>query len=176
MVTTQRRFALYSLFSFLRSPCSSAHSSLPGVEKYLSTDLKLAAMLHAMPYKKYIFTNAREKEAEQALSALGVRDCFEEKLYGADFLGDICKPEHEAFRNVLDDICVSPKSCVFFEDSVKNLLAGKSLGMSTVLVQGFTSQEEGVDERLGGFDAVVSTLTDGGEELRACYPSLFAAV
>lgn len=128
-------------------------------------------MLHALPYKKYIFTNARETEALQALSALGIRDCFEDKIYGADFLGDICKPQKEAFTNVLDDIGVSPTSCVFFEDSVKNLTMGKTLGMATVLVQGFTSQEEGDLPDI--FDAVVSTLTDGGDELKEKYPALF---
>ena len=125
-----------------------------------------------MPFKKYIFTNAREKEACEALLHLGIRDCFEDTIYGADFLGDMCKPQKDAFGNVLDDIGVAPTNCVFFEDSVKNLLAGKALGMSTVLIQGFTSQEEGdIEEDM--FDVVVSTLTDGGQELRALYPSLF---
>lgn len=147
----------------------------PGVEKFLFDDHgKLASMLKSMPYKKYIFTNAREKEASQALSALGVHDCFEEQIYGADFLGAICKPQKDAFENVLNDIGVSPKDCVFFEDSIKNLVTGKELGMSTVLIQGFTAHEEdGTLDVVGMFDAVVSTLTDGGEELSASYPSLF---
>lgn len=145
------------------------------MEKYLFDDNgKLTEMLESMPYKKYIFTNAREKEASQALHALGVRDCFEDKIYGADFHGDICKPEKDAFRNVLDDIGAPPSDCVFFEDSVKNLKAGKELGMSTVLIQGFTSNEEGGVLEMDSFDAAVSTLTDGGEELRQVYPSLFA--
>jgi len=143
-----------------------------GVEKFLFRDEPLSQFLQELPFKKYIFTNARETEAFEALAALGIRDCFEDKIYGADFLGDICKPQAEAFSNVLNDIGVSPSNCVFFEDSVKNLIAGKMLGMSTVLVQGFTSQEEGEIEP-GTFDAVVSTLTDGGEELRLRFPALF---
>ena len=129
-------------------------------------------MLNSMPYKKYIFTNAREREASEALRALGVQNCFEEPIYGADFMGDVCKPQEDAFRMILDDIGVDPANCVFFEDSVKNLATGKGLGMSTVLVQGFTSQEEG-ELQDGTFDAVVSTLTDGGKELRAAYSELF---
>lgn len=47
-------------------------------------------MLGEIPLPKFIFTNAREKEALEALVILGIESYFD-KIYGADFLGDICK-------------------------------------------------------------------------------------
>lgn len=45
---------------------------------------------------------------------------------------------------------------VMFEDSFKNLVTAKSLGMSTVFVQSDTAREEGVSEaQLETVDAVV---------------------
>jgi FMN phosphatase YigB (HAD superfamily) len=59
-------------------------------QNYLSTNASLAQMLSDLPFPKYIFTNAREREAIEALVALGIESHFD-KIYGADFLGDVCK-------------------------------------------------------------------------------------
>ena len=87
-----------------------------GVEKFLFEDPKLQAFLSSLPQKKYVFTNTREVEAEKALRCLGVRDHFL-GVYGADFMGDSCKPEASAFQRVVDDIGGFKLSeCVMFED------------------------------------------------------------
>ena len=84
------------------------------------------------------------------------------------------QPERAAFELVLTDLGVSPSSVVFFEDSLKNVLAGAELGMTTVFVTGMTAAEEGFsEEHETSIDAVVSTLTDGGAELRQNLPELF---
>lgn len=80
---------------------------------------------------------------------------------------------------MLNHLKVEAKDVVFFEDSLKNLQIGHSLGMKTVLIQGMTSQEETeskndlMNEKPHYVDIIVSTLTDGGIELRERFPSLF---
>ena len=51
-------------------------------------------------------------------------------------------------------------AAAMFEDSFKNLVAAKSLGLSTVFVQSDTAREEGVsDEQLEKVDAVVKDVS-----------------
>lgn len=49
-----------------------------------------------------------------------------------------------------------------FEDSFKNLVTAKALGMSTVFIQSDTAREEGVSaEQLETVDAVVRDVSGG---------------
>jgi len=101
--------------------------------------------LNALPKgcPKYIFTNAREEQAREALVCLGVEKHFD-GIYGSDHMGDHCKPEKEAFEKVLAALPLEDgegeegreggREVVFFEDSFKNLLAARELGMKTVLI------------------------------------------
>lgn len=61
-----------------------------GATEHLERNSKLSDMLHSIALPKYIFTNCREKEAHDALMALGLDTNFN-AIYGADFLGDTCK-------------------------------------------------------------------------------------
>ena len=60
-------------------------------------------------------------------------------------MGDMCKPEIAAFNKVIDDIGVKADTCVMFEDSIKNVVAAKSMGMKTVFVRG-RDPEQGLQE------------------------------
>ena len=44
-----------------------------------------------------LFTNTGEAPARRALQLLGLQHHFE-KVYGADFMGDVCKPQPKAFQ------------------------------------------------------------------------------
>jgi putative hydrolase of the HAD superfamily len=114
-----------------------------GVENFLKPDEDLSSFLAATKHlKKYIFTNTREVEAEKALKCLGIREHFEH-VYGADFMGDMCKPEEAAFQKVIDDIGVAATNCVMFEDSIKNVVAAKAMGMKTIFVRGRDPEQGG---------------------------------
>ena len=55
-------------------------------------------------------------------------------MYGADFTGDVCKPQAEAFRMVMEDCGAKAESSAMFEDSLRNVVAAKELGMTTVFI------------------------------------------
>jgi len=127
------------------------------VDKFLVPDPDLDTFLESLPKHcpKYIFTNAREEQAREALACLGVERHFE-GIFGSEHMGDHCKPEPEAFEKVLKAIPLTlvegrdgregnaaeetgqdgwaGESIVLFEDSFKNLMAAKQLGMKTVLI------------------------------------------
>ncbi|CAN0252445.1 unnamed protein product, partial [Ectocarpus sp. 12 AP-2014] len=116
----------------------------------------IKSALEKLPQKdKYVFTNCNEVEAEEALALLGIRHHFK-GVIGAKAMGETCKPDKAAFEGVLQSVGADPTKTVMFEDSFKNLVTAKSLGMSTVFVQSDTAREEGVGSaELDTVDAVV---------------------
>lgn len=156
--------------------------------------------LPSHPSRKVIFTNAPEFSAMEILNILGVADLFDAVL-GSDFLeSKVCKPEREAFEKVLE-YChkhmyqqekgsdkdesdkgkgqsqqqsrIRPERICFFEDSFKNLKAGKELGFTTVFVSSANLENEGQtkEEAYRLFDAVVEGKV--GMSLKDQLPSLF---
>ena len=120
--------------------------------------------------KKYVLTNCAEKQAKESLAALGLLDAFD-GVFGADAMGDTCKPSVEAFLKVQKIAGFDYAKTAFFEDSVKNLAAAKTLGATTVLVASATAREEGT--RSDGFepDHVVAAVTPA--EMARVLPGVF---
>lgn len=79
-------------------------------------------MLTSLPgkrgIKKYILTNCAEKQALESLQVLGLAEEFEGNVYGADAMGEVCKPEVAAFEKIIAASGIDPKRTAFFEDSV----------------------------------------------------------
>lgn len=85
---------------------------------------------------------------------------------------EVCKPEKKAFDMVLEYLKIEPSAVCYFEDSFKNLLAGKALGMQTVFVTSSTLKREGrTITDLRQFDAVVKGKV--GDSLKSMLPSLW---
>lgn len=156
-----------------------------GMEDFFAPDLELKAMLPQIPHRKIIFTNCREKEAEHIMHLMSIKDCFE-TTYGANFMGEICKPDMKCFEMLLADLGCNADEILYFEDSVKNLRTAQSLGMHCVLIHSETANEEGAElkmidpaRRIGILEGfrdpiiVLETLNDGGMQLREALPDLF---
>lgn len=159
---------------------SFVHGRLP--YDLLKPDPVLRNLLHSLPVRKIIFTNADETHAARVLSRLGLEDCFEgimcfetlnDTKKGNDPVGEddnqvfdineysscqeggialprtpvICKPFEEAFEQVFKIVNIDPQRTMFFDDSIRNIQAGKRLGLHTVWV-GFSNRAEGVDHAL----------------------------
>ena len=149
-----------------------------GPDRFIQRDLELRQFLQALPKssRKVIFTNAPESSAIEILQLLGVDDQFEAVL-GTHFLNnEVCKPERAAFEKVLKHLNMMdhPEEVCYFEDSFKNLIAGKELGFATVFVNGATLSNEGrTKSELDQFDAVVERKV--GMELKELFPRIFDA-
>lgn len=147
-----------------------------GPERFIQRDPELRHFLQALPKssRKVIFTNAPESSACEILRLLGVEDLFENVL-GTHFLNnEVCKPERAAFEKVLKylNMMDRPEEICYFEDSFKNLTAGKELGFATVFVNSATLANEGrTKSDLDQFDAVVERKV--GMELKELFPMLF---
>jgi len=122
------------------------------------------AFVESLRGKKYVFTNCHEKQAKEALVALGLSDCFD-GVFGAGDMGAVCKPERAAFDALFARFDVrDPSRCVFFEDSLKNLrTANRSFDMVTVLIASDTLAEE-IDARRSARGDVETADEAAGDE------------
>ncbi len=102
---------------------------------YLGPDPALAAMLQSIPLTKVIFTNATIEHARSVLDILGIADQFAD-IIDVRRVEYISKPNAAAYERLLDILHATGAECILIEDSVRNLLPGKALGMTTILVDG----------------------------------------
>ena len=160
-----------------------------GYDEYLSCDLRVNKTLERLKMacskrkgKMVLMTNTAEKQARKCLGALNIDEkLFEDGIYGSSFMGDNAKPMPEAFEMVCKDIGVSPKECVMFEDSFKNLKTCVALGMGGVFVAGETLEMElvGGGEKnedksdKGELNAVANVVVESIGDLFEVCPELF---
>jgi putative hydrolase of the HAD superfamily len=93
----------------------------------------LDKMLEEIPLRKVVFTNADIPHAERVLNTLQVRHHF-------DMIIDVCavdykcKPDPHAYKKALTILGVSGPECILVDDTPRNLIPAKDLGMTTILV------------------------------------------
>lgn len=104
------------------------------LEAYLQPNPDLRPTLASLPQPKWILTNADHDHANRVLEFFGISQCFE-GIIDIHALGYVCKPEPEAYRRALAIAGQSdPHTCVFFDDSSRNLAPAHELGLTTILV------------------------------------------
>src|SRR5512135_297321 len=123
--------------------------------KYISPNPALEAMLRSIDLAKVVFTNATLEHAQKVLALLGLSDRFT-RIIDIRALDFISKPDRRAYEAVLALLQAKPDECIFVEDSARNLLPAKALGMKTILVDSEDCAEVDycVKDILGVKDAV----------------------
>lgn len=167
-------------------------------EELLARDELLVAMLRRLTTPKCVFTNADRRHMDACLKLLGAtteavgwasEGYFFENVQrlgaerglvpdaahpsaGHNGKGFLAKPDPALFRMVAQHCgAASPASCVFVDDSARNVAAARSVGMFTVLV-GKRREEvvPGADlcvESVLDLTEVLPELFDGEEECGA---------
>jgi len=93
----------------------------------------LAHMLAEIPLQKIIFTNADSDHSERVLNTLQVRLHFEQ-IIDIHTLEYKNKPNPLAYQQVLSLLRTSGEQCIMVEDTPRNLIPAKDVGMTTILV------------------------------------------
>lgn len=112
------------------------------LEEYLHPDPDLDRLLRGITLTKVIVTNGSAEHARRVLAHLGIAHHFETILDIRSF-NYYCKPDPRAYQRILELLRAQPQECILVDDSPRNLLPAKSLGMTTVLMDG--EAQEGVD-------------------------------
>jgi putative hydrolase of the HAD superfamily len=100
---------------------------------YIGPNPALAEMLRSIPLTKVIFTNATVEHAQHVLNILGAADQFAD-IIDVRRVEYVSKPNAEAYERLLKILQARGDECILIEDAARNLLPGKGLGMTTILV------------------------------------------
>lgn len=120
------------------------HGRLP--YDVIKPDPQLRNLLCSITLRKIIFTNSDRVHAIKVLKRLGLEDCFDQiicfetlnpnlpKSTRPDEFPVVLKPSMDAMKIALHVSHVDPRRTLFFDDNVRNIAAGKALGLQTCLV------------------------------------------
>lgn len=120
------------------------HGRLP--YDLIKPDSQLRNLLRSITQRKIIFTNSDRNHAITCLKRLGIDDCFDQiicfetmnpnlsKATRPDEFPVLLKPSMNAMKLALHVANVDPRHALFLDDNIKNVTAGKALGLRTVLV------------------------------------------
>jgi pyrimidine 5'-nucleotidase len=104
------------------------------IDQIIQPDPALRRLLLSLPQQRFIFTNADTSHAGRVLRALGVQDCFQDVI-DLRTMNYYCKPNQAAYQTAL--ACANttdPRSCVYLDDSPRNLYPAHAMGFHTILV------------------------------------------
>lgn len=160
---------------------SFVHGRLP--YELLKHDHVLRNLLHSLPIRKVIFSNANEAHVAKVLSRLGLEDCFDDiicfetlnptnnSIVQDNNNGEsprnlvVCKPFEEAYGQAFKIANINPQKTLFFDDSVRNLQTAKLTGLRTVWV-GASHRTKGIDYALESIHNMKEALPELWEDVK----------
>ena len=105
---------------------------------------QLISKIRILEGKKIIFTNATSKHAKKILKILELEDDFDQIIDIKD-LEYIPKPDKRSYKKLLECLNLNKQNLdktIFFEDTVKNLIPAKELGITTVWMKNSINEKD----------------------------------
>lgn len=108
------------------------HDAINDIEALdLQPDPALRAGLERLPGRRLVFTNNCGRYAHAVLTRLGVDHLFAD-IVDAKAMNFVPKPQPSAYETLLARGKFDPKGAALFDDSPRNLVPARALGMTTV--------------------------------------------
>lgn len=117
---------------------------LPGM---IDFDKTVLSVLHRLPGRKILFSNAPRHYAEAVLRLTRLDRHFD-AVYTVENVKFQPKPMLAGFLHLLRAEGLNPRQCIMVEDSLNNLVSAKRLGMKTVWVSAGSRQSPYVDVKV----------------------------
>ena len=105
---------------------------------------QLISKIRILEGKKIIFTNATSKHAKKILNILELEHDFDQIIDIKD-LEYIPKPDKRSYKKLLECLNLNKENLdktIFFEDTVKNLVPAKELGITTVWLKNSINEKD----------------------------------
>ena len=105
---------------------------------------QLISKIRILDGKKIIFTNATSKHAKKILKILELEHDFDQIIDIKD-LEYIPKPDKRSYKKLLECLNLNKENLdktIFFEDTVKNLIPAKELGITTVWMKNSINEKD----------------------------------
>ena len=100
----------------------------------------------------------------------------EGKLFAVTDTLPYCKPEKQAFDKIFTAFGIKADESIMVEDSMKNIVRAKELGLYTILVTGKRNgnvNDHRTDDAPNASHAAVDLAIESVEDLKRCMPSLW---
>ncbi|MEW5827491.1 MAG: pyrimidine 5'-nucleotidase [Chloroflexota bacterium] len=111
------------------------------LDRYLSPDPGLRAMIESLPTRNLVFTNADSGHAGRVIAALGLDGVFA-SIVDVVAVAPYCKPNPEAFGIAMRLAGESdPSRCLMIDDQLRTVKAARDLGMLSLLIADRPSDE-----------------------------------
>lgn len=108
------------------------HDAVNDVEALsLRENVALRAGLERLPGKRFVFTNNCGRFARDVIARLGVADLFD-GIVDVRALNFVSKPKPAAYDAMLAFTGIEPAKAAMFDDSPRNLVPARALGVKTV--------------------------------------------
>jgi len=105
---------------------------------------QLISKIRLLEGKKIIFTNATSNHAKKILKILELEQDFDQIIDIKD-LEYIPKPDKRSYKKLLECLNLNKENLdktIFFEDTVKNLIPAKELGITTVWMKNSINEKD----------------------------------
>ena len=105
---------------------------------------QLISKIRILEGKKIIFTNATSRHAKKILKILELEHDFDQIIDIKD-LEYIPKPDKRSYKKLLECLNLNKENLdktIFFEDTVKNLIPAKELGITTVWMKNSINEKD----------------------------------
>ena len=105
---------------------------------------QLISKIRLLEGKKIIFTNATSNHAKKILKILELEHDFDQIIDIKD-LEYIPKPDKRSYKKLLECLNLNKENLdktIFFEDTVKNLIPAKELGITTVWIKNSINEKD----------------------------------
>ena len=105
---------------------------------------QLISKIRILEGKKIIFTNATSKHAKKILNILELEHDFDQIIDIKD-LEYIPKPDKRSYKKLLECLNLNKDNLdktIFFEDTIKNLIPAKELGITTVWMKNSINEKD----------------------------------
>ena len=110
----------------------------------LNEDNILNLMLNDLPSQKLIFTNGTYKHCVTCLSKINISNNFS-NIIARDIINDL-KPNFSSYYKFIELNQINRNDlCIFFEDSIDNLIMAKNIGWITVLITNKLINNKNID-------------------------------
>jgi putative hydrolase of the HAD superfamily len=119
----------------------------PDLARLVVCERGLKSLLHRLPGRKIVFSNAPRAYTEAVLDLVRIASCFD-AIYSVERLRYQPKPQLSGFLRVLRGEGLAPQQCIMVEDTLANLKTAKALGMKTVWVSASTRRSPCVDVKV----------------------------
>ena len=107
---------------------------------HLESNKLLDKALAKLPGKKYVLTTSQSSYAEKILDAMGILGHFE-VVWGLEETDYIAKPNPHPYQKMIVEEEIDVEFAAMFEDSYKNIVGAKNLGLKTIWIDNKGSHE-----------------------------------